>query len=92
MKAVFVNDKSLIGLNEVARVNVPLYVELAVGSIWEMVKGDPGISRFFPDKFPKGRVPDRVYFWNILNTKQPKYVDMLIKHANAQRNSVTGEK
>jgi hypothetical protein len=83
LKAVFVNDKELLGINEVQRVNVPLYDELAVGAIWPMVKGDKQFMRYFPDKFPKGRLPDRGYFWNILNTKQPAYVDLLVKHANA---------
>ena len=62
-------DKALLGLKEVDLVNVPLYDELAVGSIWPMVKDDESISRYFPNTFPKGRVPDRNYFWNILNTK-----------------------
>jgi hypothetical protein len=66
---VLTEDKALLGLKEVDLVNVPLYDELAVGSIWPMVKDDESISRYFPNTFPKGRVPDRNYFWNILNTK-----------------------
>lgn len=27
---------------------------------------------YFPDKFPKGRTPDREYMFNILNTLRPK--------------------
>ena len=38
--------------------------------------------QYFPDKFPKGRVPDREYFWNIMNTTMPEYTESLIKHAN----------
>ena len=91
MKAVLTEEKALLGLNEVNLVSVPLYDELAVSSIWPMVKEDEQISRYFPDKFPKGRVPDRCYFWNILNTKQPEYVSLLVKHANAQRNSAANE-
>ena len=40
---------------------------------------------------PKGRVPDREYFFNILNTFQPQYVDQIIRHANDQRNSISNE-
>jgi len=43
---------------------------------------------YFPSKMAKGRVPDREYFFNILNTFQPTYLQSLIKHANEQRNSV----
>ena len=39
----------------------------------------------------KGRVPDREYFFNILNTFQPTYLQTLIKHANDQRNSVAND-
>ena len=35
---------------------------------------------------PKGRVPDREFFFNVLNTKQNKYCQDLIKHAGEQRN------
>ena len=42
---------------------------------------------YFPTKFPKGRVPDREYFWNIMNTLMPEYTASLIKHANEERNA-----
>ena len=47
--------------------------------------------RYFPDKMPKGRVPDREYFFNILNTFQHSYIEGLIKHANDQRNTPMNE-
>ena len=47
--------------------------------------------RYFPDKMPKGRVPDREYFFNIVNTFQQRYIEGLIKHANAQRNTPINE-
>ena len=42
---------------------------------------------YFPSKFPKGRVPDRVYFFNILNSLMEGYVKELIRHANEVRTS-----
>ena len=53
-----------------------------------MMKEDKKIMKYFPSKMAKGRVPDREYFFNILNTFQPAYLQSLIKHANEQRNSV----
>ena len=41
--------------------------------------------RFFPDKLPKGRQVDRGYFYNILNTLYPEYVEALIAKANNSR-------
>ena len=45
--------------------------------------------RFFPDKLAKGHLPDREYFFNILNTLYPDYVKRIIQHANQVRNQVT---
>ena len=40
---------------------------------------------YMPDPTPDGRLPEREYFWNVLNTLQTAYVQRLIEHANAQR-------
>ena len=71
--------------------NVPFYDELSVIKIWPMVQADPEIMKFFPDRLPKGRVPDRNYFFNIVNTHQPKYISELIRNANTQRHSAVNE-
>ena len=47
--------------------------------------------KYFPKKLAQGRLPDWEYFFNIMNTFHPKYVEQIIKHANEQRNSVAGE-
>ena len=59
LKDVFTEKKKLLRLNEVKRVNVPLYDELSVTKIWPMMKSDELFMRHFPDKLAKGRVPDR---------------------------------
>ena len=71
--------------------NVPFYDELSVVKIWPMVQKDPEIMKYFPAKLPKGRVPDRSYFFNVMNTFQSSYIEGLIRNANNQRNSVTNE-
>ena len=48
--------------------------------------------KYFPNKLPKGRLPDRTYFFNILNSCNSEYVAHLIQHANLQRNTIAGEK
>ena len=40
---------------------------------------------FFPSKFPKGRLPDRTYFFNIMNTVMEDYVSQILQHANTVR-------
>ena len=46
---------------------------------------------YFPDKMAKGRVPDRSYFFNILNTVENEYCQKLVSHAGEMRNSVKNE-
>ena len=82
LKEVLTEDKFLLKLDEVSRINVPLYDELSVINIWPMMKEDEKIMLYFPSKMAKGRVPDREYFFNILNTFRPTYLHTLITHAN----------
>ncbi len=91
LKEVFAEEKDLLKLTDVRWINVPLFDELSVIKIWPMTKEDEQIKMYFPNKLPKGRVPDREYFFNVLNTFQPVYVDQIIRHANDQRNSVSNE-
>ena len=71
LKEVLAEDKDLLELKEVKWINVPLFDELSVIKIWPMIREDKQIMQYFPSKLPKGRVPDREYFFNILNTFQP---------------------
>ena len=68
LKEIFIEEKSLLKMNEVKRINVPLYDELAVAKIWPMMQGEAIFMKHFPEKMAKGRMPDREYFYNILNT------------------------
>ena len=68
LKEVLAEDKALLRLEQVSRINVPLYDELSVGNIWPMMKNDEKFMLYFPTKMAKGRVPEREYFFNILNT------------------------
>ena len=42
---------------------------------------------YFPDRFPKGRVPNRTYFFDVMNTLMEEYTQALIRHAAEQRNT-----
>ena len=87
LKLVLADEKDLLELSEVKQVNVPLYDELAVGKLWPLLQQNAGFMRYFPDKFPKGRVPDRGYFFNVLNTVEHNYLQDTIAHANEMRNA-----
>ena len=46
---------------------------------------------FFPSRLPKGRIPDRRYFFNILNSVHPEYTKELIAVAQKNRNSASAQ-
>ena len=91
LKEVFKDEKSLLRLDRVKRISVPLYDELSVVSMWPMLQAVAEFMKYFPSKLAKGRLPDRAYFFNILNTLQPEYIQALVKHANVQRNSAAAD-
>ena len=66
---------------------MPMYDELFVKELWPDMQGAEEFMKYFPAQFPKGRVPDRTYFFNIMNTLMEDYVQQIIKHANLQRTS-----
>ena len=85
LKAIIEGKKQLLKATAVKRVSVPHYEELAVKNIFPRVKDEPEVMVYLPDKLPKSKLPDRQYFFNVLNTVRQEYVTELIAHANRQR-------
>jgi len=88
MKQLLAEGKKLLELRQVIQVSVPRYDELSVKKFWPLMQKDKAFMLYLPDATPDGRLPEREYFWNVLNTLQPEYVKRLIDHANAQRMTV----
>ena len=38
------------------------------------MKNDANFMMYYPNKLPEGRLPDRDYFWNVMNTLYGEYV------------------
>ena len=85
MKAILRGDKKLLPKSDVKQVKVTKYEEIAVKTMYPILAKRPEIKDYFPDSFPKGRVCDKTYFWNVSNTVFPKEVSELIMNANALR-------
>ena len=64
-------------------IDVPSFDELSVSNLWPHLKNDKNFMRHFPDEMPKGRLPAREYFFNVMNTGMGDYLQKLIKHAIA---------
>lgn len=70
---------------------VPHYDELSVKRLWPDLRKDPEVAQFFPTTYPKDKGPPRDYFFNVLNTVHPEYLQQVMGHANEQRMAAFGE-
>ncbi len=66
--------------------NVPPYEELAVVKIFDQVKNDKAIISHLNYYSDVKELPDHEFFYTILGSLQPEYVQGLISHANRLRN------
>ena len=69
---------------------MPQYDEIAVKALWPELKKDADFLAFFPSVYPKNKGPPREYFFNILNTLYPEYLQQIISHAIEQRMGADG--
>ena len=89
MRKILLEEKRFMPLEDVKTVNMPKWDELSVKHMWPKMKAIEGFMLYMPDRLPKKILPDREYFFNIMNSINPDYVQKAIQHAAAQRNSVT---
>jgi hypothetical protein len=69
--------------------NVPRYDELSVANLIKEVMANKDFAKFFPEQRSRSDLPEREYFFNIINTIEPDYLFSLIKHAQNLRFSNT---
>ena len=81
LKQVLAGEKDLLHRNDVNEISVPQYEELSVKALYPMFAKDAAFIRYFPDTYPKGKGPPREYFFNVLNTMQPEYLQQVMAHA-----------
>ena len=74
-------------MSQVWHATIPKYDELSVKTMWPYCQQVPEIMAYLPDSLPKGRLPDREFLFNIMNTLNPEYVTELVKHATDARNT-----
>ena len=82
-------EKKLMPLSEVKLVTVPAYDELSVKNLYSHMTKIEEFMQYMPDKVPKQRTVSRCYFFNIMHSINPSYVQELIRHATAQRNAMS---
>ena len=67
-------EKEVYKLIEVRYIIVPKIDEMSVSNMSKMIEDDEDIRRYFPDEFFQGRLPNRSYFFNVINTKYPGFL------------------
>ena len=92
VRAVLRGEKKLLKISEKRSVNVPKYDELSVKNIFPKFKRDAEVMQYLMDEYPANRLPDRDYFFTVLNTVHPEHVRKMIEHAQAQRFSAQGQR
>jgi hypothetical protein len=85
LRQVLTEEKRLLKVGCVRRVNMPRYDELSVKNLFPKFANDPEFMSLMPDRLPKGKTVDREYFFNCLNTVRPDYVKDMVDHANNLR-------
>ena len=91
LKEVLAGKKQLMKKAEVKYVTVPHYDELSVKGLYPMFTKDAEMMAYFPSKYPKGKQAPRDYFFNILATLHPDYLQQVMAHASKQRHTAEGE-
>ena len=91
LKDVLIGKKQLMKKADVRFIEVPHYEEISVKALYPELKKDGDFLSYFPDKYPMGKSPPREYFFNILNTLYPDYLNEVMLHASKQRMSIEGE-
>ena len=69
---------------------MPHYDELSVKRLWPDLKKDPEFASYFPSVYAQDKGPPRDYFFNILNTIHPEYLQKIMAHANQERMTAAG--
>ena len=54
---------------------MPHYDELSVKKLWPQFKKDANFMQYFPDSFADTKGPARQYFFDIMNTIYPEYLN-----------------
>ena len=91
LKAVFTEEKKLLKKRAITTVEVPKYDELSVKHLWPTLVKDKTFMLYFPDNFAENKYPSRSYFFDVLNTVHPEYLEQIMAHANKQRHMATGD-
>jgi len=84
-------EKKYLTRHQVPAFIMPNWPELAVAQLWADVRNDPAFAAYFPSKLPKGKLPEKAFFWGIVHAIKPGYAKALVMGAIEARNALPEE-
>ena len=81
LRDILQDKKKLMKQADITPITVPKYDELSVKAMLPEWQAQPDFWVYFPDKLAKDRLPDRTYFFTIMNSLHPEYVAAMIRNA-----------
>ena len=68
-------EKKVQKISQVRFIIVPKLDEMSLSKMMELIKDDQALKEYFPDEYFTGKQPDRSFFFNIINTVHPGFLD-----------------
>ena len=85
MQQILNNQKRYYKTSEVRVFRVPLWPELAIHKIWAEAIKNPRFLEYMPDSWTANAKTERSFFFAILGTVSPDYVQHLVLDCRQQR-------
>lgn len=81
LQAIIEGRKPMLESYRVPKIKVPTWPELSIAKLLPKILADNTLKTYFYDKYAKGKVPDRSYFWGVVSAVKPGYFKALINGA-----------
>ena len=79
-------EKAWFSQPQVKQLRVPCWPELSPKQVWHMAKSLPGFLSYMPDTWgPDSKLLERPFFYGVLITLAPVFVQELIKECREKR-------
>ena len=88
IRMILNGEKKLLTMKQLKPIETGHYPELAVVKLYEEFSKRDLVKPYLPPKLTKGKMLDKRYFFNVVNTLYEGELSSMLEFANAQRNSV----
>ena len=90
MQQILSNQKRFLWQRQVKHLKVPLWPELSVQRIWQQAQHLENFGAHMPDEWNGNSKTERTFFWDVLCSLAPEYVEELIQRLPAPEDWSSG--